>query len=221
MEWLIISISVVLAIIFSILNFTYKAYKDWNITLQWFWRSILILVPMSTIFFIEKHTIFSTFVYIMLFFALIGDLLIIKNLLAGLIAFFICHALNSINFFVVDNSFSNYSIIIGTGVYAFGLYIFTMLFLGKIKGLMGILVPIYLVVILCSVWRSYVLFLDGNFLQALLVSIGTTLFFFTDAQVANESLLNNRILNNYNIDQTMNNIFYYGSLICLTASVLV
>ena len=221
MKWLIISASIVLAVVFSVLNFTYKPYKDWSITMQRSWRAILILIPMSTIFFIKEFSVFSSLIYVMLFCALIGDLLIIKNLLAGLIAFFVCHVFNSINFFIADNSFSNYSIIIGVGVYAFGLYIFTMLFLGKIKGLMGILVPIYLIVILCSVWRSYVIFLEGSFLRALLASTGTTLFFFTDAQVANESILNNKILNNYNIDQTINNIFYYGSLISLTASILV
>jgi len=157
----------------------------------------------------------------MLLCALIGDLLIIKNLMAGLIAFLACHILNSINFFIHEATFSSYSICIGVAVYAFGLYIFIMLFLGKIKGIMGILVPIYLLVILCSVWRSYVLFLDGNMSVAILTSIGTTLFFFTDAQVANEALLNNLVLNNYKINHTLNNVFYYGSLMSFTAATLV
>jgi hypothetical protein len=222
MEWLILSLAFILSAVFSALNITHKPYKDWNINAQKIWRAVLILVPMSTVLFLKEFTLFSVLIYVMLLFALVGDILIIKNLLGGLIAFFICHALNSVNFFIANGTISAYSILIGAVVYAFGLFIFSILFLGKIKGLMGILVPIYLVVILFSVWQSYSLFLSTHhLLSALLTSVGTTLFFFTDTQVANESMLNNRIMNNYIVDQILNNIFYYGSLICLTASAFI
>lgn len=217
----LLGVNVVLVTIFSILDYVDKPYKDWTILKQKIWRTILILIPLFTISLSEKISIFTFLISVMLLCALIGDLLIIKNLMAGLIAFLACHLLNSINFFLLNPTFSNCSIYIGVAVYAFGLYIFTMLFLGKIKGTMGVLVPFYLFVILCSVWRSYILFLDGNMLVAIFTSIGTTLFFFTDAQVANEALLNNLVLNDYKINHTFNNIFYYGSLMSFTVAALI
>jgi uncharacterized membrane protein YhhN len=220
-QWYLLGVNAALVVVFSILDYVYKPYEDWDISKQKLWRTILILIPLLIISLSEEISLFTFLIYFMLLCALIGDLLIIKNLMAGLIAFLACHILNSINFFIHEPTFSSYSICIGLAVYAFGLYIFTMLFLGKIKGIMGILVPIYLLVILCSVWRSYVLFLDGNIAVAIFTSIGTTLFFFTDAQVANEALLNNLVLNNYKINHTLNNILYYGSLMSFTAATLV
>ncbi|MDD5650688.1 MAG: lysoplasmalogenase family protein [Candidatus Nanoarchaeia archaeon] len=220
-QWYLLGVNAALVVVFSILDYVYKPYEDWDILKQKLWRTILILIPLLIISLSEEISLFTFLIYFMLLCALIGDLLIIKNLMAGLIAFLACHILNSINFFIHEPTFSSYSICIGLAVYAFGLYIFTMLFLGKIKGIMGILVPIYLLVILCSVWRSYVLFLDGNIAVAIFTSIGTTLFFFTDAQVANEALLNNLVLNNYKINHTLNNILYYGSLMSFTAATLV
>jgi hypothetical protein len=225
MKWALIITDMVFVILFSLLDYIYKPYKEWDISVQKLWRVVLILIPMVALtWHIVETGITNTYSIItlsMLACALIGDMLIITNMISGLAAFLGCHIWNSINFLLLNHAFDKNIMIIGMGVYAFGLYIYSMLFLGKVKGLMGALVPVYLIVILCSTWRSYALFFSNEMLFALLSSVGTTLFFFTDAQVADEMLNNNLVMNDYRINHTFNNAFYYTSLLALTSSALI
>lgn len=130
----------------------------------------------------NSPTLYSKVIFVSLFFALIGDVLLIgyKHLLPGLLFFVLVH----IGLIIGITSFYGFQLLpyplLPLAVFGFGFFFYMKKSLGRFK----IPLAIYIVVIIVMNWQAINLLLINGNTSSWLIAIASLLFAFSDSVIA-------------------------------------